>query len=585
MNPLSIIGQPPLTDTLEEALLADARKGDPNFVNPILETNRDPDITKHFPFPTIREAQAKALITVTESAQKQKKFTLIEAPTGVGKSGIAIATASWAKTQPTPFDGEWQTGAYILSTQKTLTKQYMNDFAKDGLLELKGRSNYSCAAHNTDCASASVFQGDDPEDNCSKRGDCPYANAKKAFMASPIGVTNFSYYLTETMYAGRLKNRNYLVLDECHNVENQILGFTDTEFTTQRAAELDLALPILKPGVIGNTEAARQWFETTCYPVMSAYILNLEAMVKEARNDGDRDEAVRLAKKFAAWEQFKKRVDMFTTTPRPEDWIAFSDINAKTGVGTRNLIIKPLTATLFSNELMFSKAANIVMMSATILDFRTFMRNLGIDPAQANTMAVPSEFPIENRPIFYKPIGNMGFNTKHTALPLVAEFILKLMQKYAGKKGIIHAQSYANLKYFKEYLTANGQGHRLITHTNLPGSRDDAVARHCASAEDSVILSPSMTEGLDLKEDLSRFQIIPKVPYPALDPYTKARMDRDPSWYQWQTALTLIQATGRSVRSKTDKAHTWILDEGFTKFIGQNESTLPRWWTDSIEFR
>jgi ATP-dependent DNA helicase DinG len=225
------------------------------------------------------------------------------------------------------------------------------------------------------------------------------------------------------------------------------------------------------------------------------------------------------------------------------------------------------------------------MMSATILDFRTFMRNLGIDPAQANTLAVPSEFPLENRPIFYKPCGNMGYRTKEQAIPNVAAFILKLMQKYAGKKGIIHAQSYANMVYFKEFLTANGQGHRLVTHTNLPGSREDAVARHCSSADDTVILSPSMTEGLDLKEDLSRFQIIAKVPYPALDPYTKARMDRDPDWYQWQTALTMIQATGRSVRSKTDKAHTWILDEGFTKFIGQNESKLPKWWTDSIEFR
>lgn len=551
----------------------------------IFQTNRDPDIRKHFPFPTIREAQSKALDTVTESARKGKKFTLIEAPTGVGKSGIAMATASWAKTQPLPTDGEWTQGAYVLSTQKTLTRQYMNDFEKDGLLELKGRGNYSCAAHNTDCASSTVFQGDDPEDNCAKRGVCPYANAKKAFMHSFVGVTNFSYYLTETMYAGRLKPRNYLVLDECHNVENQLLGFTDTEFTTNRAAELEIELPVLKPGVIGNTEAARTWLENICYPKMSAYILDLEAAIKDARNNGERDEAIRLAKKFAAWEQFKKRVDMFVTTDRPEDWIAFSDINPKTGKGTKSLIIKPLTATLFAEDLMFRKAANVVMMSATILDFRTFMRNLGIDPEQANTMAVPSEFPIENRPIFYHPVGNMGFRTKETALPKVAEFVLKLMRKYEGKKGIIHAQSYANLTYLKEYLTANGQGHRLITHTSLPGSREDAVSRHCSSSDDTVILSPSMTEGLDLKEDLSRFQIIPKVPYPALDPYTKARMERDPDWYQWQTALTLIQATGRSVRSKEDKAHTWILDEGFTKFIGQNESKLPKWWTDSIEFR
>jgi Rad3-related DNA helicase len=98
----------------------------------------------------------------------------------------------------------------------------------------------------------------------------------------------------------------------------------------------------------------------------------------------------------------------------------------------------------------------------------------------------------------------------------------------------------------------------------------------------TVLFSPSMTEGLDLKGDLSRFQIIVKVPFPPLNAYVKARMQRDPAWYQWLTALKLVQATGRSVRNATDKAHTWILDAGFRTFLRRAKDTLPRWWTDSI---
>lgn len=572
-NPFVIIGQSPLENVTAEVA--------PSPALTVLQSNRDADITKHFPFPTIREAQATAMATVTESRKTEKKFTLIEAPTGVGKSGIAMATASWAKTQDVPA-GYFQ-GAYVLSTQKTLTQQYMRDFQKDGLLELKGRGNYTCAKHSTDCGSAAILEkNEEPDETCARQGVCPYGRAKSEFMANPVGVTNFSYFLTETMYAGKLKPRNYLILDECHNVENQILGFTDTLLTPERAAKLDVTLPIFMPGVKTNTQSAFKWLNDIFYPKMNEFMRDLEAAVEST---DDRHEKMTLAKEFMAWENFKMRLDMFATTKSPIDWIVYSDINPKTMKGTKNLIIKPLTATLFAEELMFRKAANIVMMSATILDFKTFMRNLGIDASQANTMAVPSEFPLENRPIFYKPVGNMGYNTKQEALPRVADAILQLMKKYAGKKGIIHAQSYDNLKYFKEYLTKNGQGHRLITHTSLPGSREQAVADHCSSPDDTVILSPSMTEGLDLKGDLSRFQIIPKVPYAALDPYTKARMERDPDWYQWQTALTLIQATGRSVRSKDDKAHTWILDEGFTKFIGRNESKLPKWWADSIVFK
>lgn len=220
-------------------------------------------------------------------------------------------------------------------------------------------------------------------------------------------------------------------------------------------------------------------------------------------------------------------------------------------------------------------------MSATILDFSTFMRNLGIDPALATCLATDSEFPLENRPIFFKPCGNMGFRHKKNTLPKMAAFLSKILAKYATKKGIVHTHSFENNRYFVDYLRAE-HGFRIITHDSSKGSRDRAVAEHLSSPEPTVLFSPSMQEGLDLKEELSRFQVLTKVAYPYLDPYVKARMDRDPKWYQWLTALTMVQATGRSVRSKTDKAHTFILDEGFRDFYYRNETWLPKWWTDSI---
>jgi Rad3-related DNA helicase len=73
-----------------------------------------------------------------------------------------------------------------------------------------------------------------------------------------------------------------------------------------------------------------------------------------------------------------------------------------------------------------------------------------------------------------------------------------------------------------------------------------------------------------------------KVPYPALDPYVRARMKRDNDWYQWQTALKLVQGPGRVVRSKTDKAHTHMLDADFARFIRENNRRLPKYYLDSI---
>jgi ATP-dependent DNA helicase DinG len=89
----------------------------------------------------------------------------------------------------------------------------------------------------------------------------------------------------------------------------------------------------------------------------------------------------------------------------------------------------------------------------------------------------------------------------------------------------------------------------------------------------TVLISPSLHTGLDLKDELSRFQIITKVRYPnKSDRWTNAKRNKDTEWYYWQTALKLIQAYGRSVRSKDDWAKTYILDSAFGYFVKRNKS-------------
>ena len=52
-----------------------------------------------------------------------------------------------------------------------------------------------------------------------------------------------------------------------------------------------------------------------------------------------------------------------------------------------------------------------------------------------------------------------------------------------------------------------------------------------------------MSEGVDLKGDLSKFQILCKVPFPYLgDAIVKKRMNKRESWYPLQTAKTIVQS-------------------------------------------
>jgi hypothetical protein len=100
----------------------------------------------------------------------------------------------------------------------------------------------------------------------------------------------------------------------------------------------------------------------------------------------------------------------------------------------------------------------------------------------------------------------------------------------------------------------------------------------------TVLISPSLYMGLDLKDDLSRFQIIIKVPYPYLgDRWINEKRRINGQWYIWQTALRLVQGYGRSIRSKEDYAVTYVLDSGFENFVKKNKNILPDWFTQAIK--
>ena len=99
------------------------------------------------------------------------------------------------------------------------------------------------------------------------------------------------------------------------------------------------------------------------------------------------------------------------------------------------------------------------------------------------------------------------------------------------------------------------------------------TGKHINSKEPTVLISPSMTEGVDLKGELSRFQILCKVPYPWLgDPIVKKRMYKFPNWYPLQTAMTVVQSIGRSIRNEKDTAITYILDADWERFYRKHKS-------------
>jgi Rad3-related DNA helicase len=125
-----------------------------------------------------------------------------------------------------------------------------------------------------------------------------------------------------------------------------------------------------------------------------------------------------------------------------------------------------------------------------------------------------------------------------------------------------------------KYLMENVKTNRFLTHDST--NRDDVLKLHVNSSEPTVLLSPSMMEGVDLKDDLSRFQIICKVPFPYLgDLVIKKRMEKNEKWYPYMTAKSVIQSLGRSIRNETDHAVSYILDSDWHRFFCKNKQLFP----------
>ena len=81
-------------------------------------------------------------------------------------------------------------------------------------------------------------------------------------------------------------------------------------------------------------------------------------------------------------------------------------------------------------------------------------------------------------------------------------------------------------------------------------------------SKDTILVGPTLNEGIDLPGDECRFIIIMKVPYPSLgDRYVKEKIKYFPLWYNSTTSNTIIQGIGRGNRFKDDYCTTYIFFE------------------------
>ena len=536
-----------------------------------------PEYEINFPFSQIRDAQKDAIeFALKAFFEEDKKFVVIEAGTGVGKSAIGLALSRTVSAHSAP--AEFKPGGYFITTQKILQDQYLRDFGspKGTMLSLKSSANFQCTYHkaNTCADSLRALKVADKSSaffkNCAHH--CVYRQAKQAFISGEEGVTNFSYFLAETVYAGRLQPRRVLVVDEAHNADMELSKFIEIDISERFASTaLKIEMPEIK-----TQHQAITWVREQYEPKLASHVKHMEQMLEKYVGLKDKlKEFTTVAKRFELLDKHICKVHRFLKIYDDENWI-FNLIPAE-GQAGRKLEFKPVDVSHYADEFLFRHGNKVILMSATILDKEGFCGLLGIKPEDCSFISIPSPFPVENKPILVSPVGSMSAGKIDVTLPRLANAVTEILRNHPNEKGIIHCHSYK----IANYLMKNVKSARLLTHSST--DRDETLSKHIAGTQPTVLLSPSMTEGVDLKDDSSRFQVLCKVPYPYLgDKIVKKRMHRWPWWYPLQTAKTIVQSVGRSVRSETDHAVTYILDEDWDRFYSKNEKYFPVDFRESI---
>lgn len=538
------------------------------------------DYKKYFPYDNIRPEQERVLSEIVKNWDK-KKYFILQCDVGTGKSGIAKTAANWCEN------------SFIITETKQLQQQYVDDFAHErNMVSIKGKANYPCDRNgrlNCENGPCTLRKASAEPPKC--MFTCKYYSLRRKALESPIVLTSYAYIFRAFDCSHLWKPRKLMVFDECHLIEDQLINFASFTIDPEHLDRMyglfdnhpDREMHIKRFTEDGWTESNKARFAVTYEAVVNKrnelFDMMKEEMGEERPEDLDEDTLDILSKTHKLYydiDKLYKKMEVFNYQKK-DDWIVACDSEG-------HLTFTPLNVDSLFNKFCNNWADKFIFMSATILDTDGFIKELGIDPEQCLVVKVESSFDPSKSPIYFMPCGSMSYQNIDESLPKACQAIDFIMQKKPNDKGIIHTGNYKVADRIWNSILIHKQNHdRFLIKASEDVTNQNLLKIHERS-QNTVLLSPSMTTGVDLKDDLSRFQIVVKMPFSSLgDPRTKKKSEINSDWYTCQMLKNLVQACGRSTRSAEDHSATFILDSSFRYWVTKYQKWLPKQFLQRIK--
>lgn len=552
---------------------------------------------------------------------------ILEAPTGSGKSIICIVAAGVLAEY-------YHRRSYILCSDLYLWQQYYDFITKAGLNNfgyLKGQTgNYSCLINyedmrNADCRVRGLGWKTLMDKNkaakvgyrCAEK--CEYVQARKRAMHSDVCLMTYQLFLyllnivskedsTDTGFDGR----EVIFCDECHNIPDIVQNkYTPTikeenfkylqslyEFgkkELERQSVADMSKFAIYDDFDTFTElnsSLKSMFDDMCNQNATAMdnIVSMKVYYNIFEGFKNIVELIegRIARRKEVGNSNSEDLKMYKNCSRYRNEMChWGDFLTAVSEAGSNYLIKQveydndhIPTVIFNcvkedymvSHYLLKHTPHRVMMSATVGGKVAFEENIGIKytTTKISKMSrVPSTFDFSKSPVKVFTKYKMTYEKKDYSFEQLKPLIYKLINKFEGQKGLIQTGSYKNAKEL--YYTAPEDIKKRLLIYNDSKEKNIMLRKHKAS-KDTIIIGPSLAEGIDLPDDLCRFIIILKVPYPTLtSKLVKAKMKLFPNWYASTTSNIIIQGIGRGNRNKTDYCQTFILDGCFKRLYNETK--------------
>lgn len=539
-----------------------------------------------------REGQLEAIEQVVQNAATGIKHTMLEAPTGSGKSMIALIAAYvlWKL---------FGKKTYILVSDLSLYKQYEDDIdklASECFGHIKGKENYVCSKNGCKASQAACsLQGvsmngmwHKPSKWACKRS-CKYMQDYIKAVHAPITLMTYQLYFIQRNYVedeifgGKNPNfpmRDLVICDECHKLCDICQAHFAPKIELRRPHWMDVLDKYMH---IDPYENDRSWIvgkmqRCTDNNELMELVSSYEKYISEYAEANNLVRA-KLAKKQHLTKL--ERAALLAGNRARQEHCKIADMQKFiTELGSAESLVKTtsqndLTLNFVFDDIMLkkyfhSKSSCELLMSATIGDFSAYASLAGLDKHECRAIALPSTFDFSKSPILVSDKNWMTYSNKRDAVKEIAKQAVEICKECSNARGIIQTGTYENARALMAAMP-DDVAKRCLQYNSAAEKThmlEEFMRRADDPADSSILVGPTLIEGLNFPDNACRFQICIKVPYGCLgSEYVRKKMELVKGWYVYDVLNKLCQGIGRGVRHKDDWCKTYILDGCVTKLV------------------